>query len=42
MSVYSLPPAPPTDEHQLFQRAEALSGFTLGELASRAGWNIPA
>lgn len=42
MSVYSLPPAPPTDEHQLFQRAEALSGFTLGELATRAGWNIPA
>ncbi|WP_174848570.1 DNA mismatch repair endonuclease MutH [Yersinia artesiana] len=42
MSVYSLPPAPPTDEYQLFQRAEALSGFTLGELASRAGWNIPA
>ncbi|CNI12769.1 DNA mismatch repair protein [Yersinia aldovae] len=42
MSVYSLPPAPPTDEHQLLQRAKALSGFTLGELATRAGWNIPA
>lgn len=42
MSVYSLPPAPPTDEHQLFQRAQALSGFTLGELATRAQWVIPA
>ncbi|EIT49838.1 DNA mismatch repair endonuclease MutH, partial [Yersinia pestis] len=42
MSVYSLPPAPPSDEHQLFQRAQALSGFTLGELATRAQWVIPA
>lgn len=30
MSVYSLPPAPPSDEHQLFQRAQALSGFNPG------------
>ncbi|AJI96568.1 DNA mismatch repair endonuclease MutH [Yersinia ruckeri] len=42
MSAYSQSPAPPVDEHQLFERAQRLAGFTLGELATRAGWPIPA
>ncbi|ANI29923.1 DNA mismatch repair protein MutH [Yersinia entomophaga] len=42
MSVYSQPPAPPVDEQQLVDRAQALAGFTLGELAARANWPIPA
>ncbi|MDN0087699.1 DNA mismatch repair endonuclease MutH [Yersinia nurmii] len=42
MSVYSHPPAPPVDEQQLVERAQALAGFTLGELAARADRPIPA
>ncbi len=40
--MYLLSPLPPCDEHQLFLRAQALSGFTLGELARRIQWTIPA
>ncbi|WP_411704314.1 DNA mismatch repair endonuclease MutH [Edaphovirga cremea] len=41
MSLYS-PPPPPKDEDELLVRAQALAGFSLGELATLAGVAIPA
>ncbi len=32
---------PPQDEHALFQRAQSLAGYSLGELAERANMAIP-
>ncbi|WP_127960248.1 DNA mismatch repair endonuclease MutH [Serratia microhaemolytica] len=39
--MLSLPSLPPENEQQLLQRARALAGFTLGELASWAQITIP-
>ena len=36
-----IPPAPPLDESTLMDRAEALAGYTLGELAMYADYPIP-
>ncbi len=36
-----IPPAPPLDESTLMDRAEALAGYTLGELAMHANYPIP-
>ncbi len=41
ISLYS-PPPPPKDEDELLVRAQALAGFSLGELATLAGVAIPA
>lgn len=41
MPVYLQPPMPPFNEQQLLQRANALSGLNLGELANQASWIIP-
>lgn len=41
ISLYS-PPPPPKDEVELLVRAQALAGFSLGELATLAGVAIPA
>lgn len=40
--LFSLPLAPPTDERALLRRADALAGYTLGELSAHAGFPIPA
>ncbi|GFN45813.1 DNA mismatch repair endonuclease MutH [Candidatus Regiella insecticola] len=39
-NLISVPPL--RDENQLLLRAQALSGFTLGELAMKAQWRMPA
>jgi len=36
MAFLSPLPLPPENERQLFERAQQLAGFTLGELAARA------
>ncbi|SIP72335.1 DNA mismatch repair endonuclease MutH [Xenorhabdus innexi] len=36
-----IPPAPPENEQQLFERARSLAGSTLGELAMQAAISIP-
>ncbi len=41
MSFYFQSPLPPNDERQLLQRAEALSGLNLGELATQACLVLP-
>lgn len=39
---FSQPIAPPADEAQLLDRARALAGYSLGELAAHAGLQMPA
>lgn len=41
MAFFPSPPLPPENEQQLFERAQALAGFNLGELAARAQVSIP-
>lgn len=38
----SLPSQPPADERELLRRADALAGYTLGELSAQARLPIPA
>ena len=41
MAFLSPLPPPPENERQLFERAQALAGFSFGELAARAQLPIP-
>ncbi|XOD69817.1 MAG: DNA mismatch repair endonuclease MutH [Sodalis sp. (in: enterobacteria)] len=41
LRLVSIPKGPPVDERELLRRADALSGFSLGELSAQADLAIP-